>query len=617
MANRAFHPHILPVWQAGEDQGVFYIATPLADSDLGGLIQEQGVLSPQRALDILGQVAWALDAAHGLGVVHRDIKPENILVMINESGGDHAWVGDFGIAKDTQATALTQMNHSPLSYPYASPEQVRSGQDLDGRSDQYSLACTLYDVFSGEPPFTDTDPKALVGAHLMETPPRLSTRREGIPRALDDVLYRALAKDPGDRYASCGEFLTAAKEAVAVAAPAKDAPEPSSATVLETTPDPGPRETVLETDPDPGKTVLEPDAASNETVLEPESASGSGGPYDKTVLEPGTPARPAERTTVPLVQTLRRYPRHAAVAGAALVLAVVVGVVVLSGGGEEESPAGGSGDTAEAAVPIKRSDAAVFLAKLERAFRRQDLGLMEKIVSPDASHVVARVTPENAIAFYREAFREEPKPRVFNMSMKSYAATSTGARLTGGYSYRLSACPSPRAIRRELTRNRDGVDPQTYCRGFLRAGGFMFVLDRNDSGGVQATRITVQPDLVATHPIALRTNPPAGSEFVVRDVRTGKVVGRGSSVHTEQVESNVLHHWNVRWGAIATADGPRSNVLEWETRFIYRGAPNTNVVTVTRQFFTARDGVERPPGTQFQAGTQRAEYKDDYPPPGL
>jgi serine/threonine-protein kinase len=218
VAYKASHPNILPIWDSGTDGQVFYIATPLADTDLGSRIERDGPVEVGGAVDLAQQIAWALDRAHELKVIHRDVKPENVLLIERSDGSAHAYLADFGIAKDTSATTITSLDRTPLSAGYCSPEQASGDRDLDARSDQYSLACTLYDALCGHAPFVATRTADLLDAHLSKTPEPLSSQREGLPAALDAVFARALAKRPQDRYDSCGRFAAAMRNAAGPAA---------------------------------------------------------------------------------------------------------------------------------------------------------------------------------------------------------------------------------------------------------------------------------------------------------------------------------------------------------------------------------------------------------------
>ena len=217
-AARLDHPSIVPIFEAGEAEGVLYIAMRYVEGiDLQALISNEGRLAPDRTLDILGQVAGALDAAHTKGLVHRDVKPANILISAGPGiAGEHAYLADFGVAKQSHTrSGLTQTGFFVGTVDYAAPEQIE-GKRVDGRADQYALGCVLYQCLAGARPFERESQVALISAHLFEPAPALSAKRPDLPAALDPVIGKALAKAPDDRYASCSELITAARSAAGV-----------------------------------------------------------------------------------------------------------------------------------------------------------------------------------------------------------------------------------------------------------------------------------------------------------------------------------------------------------------------------------------------------------------
>src|SRR6266568_2240579 len=200
-------PHIVPVFEAGDANGVLFIAMRYVPSgDAGTLVRRLGPLPIARAAAIISAVASALDAAHAAGLVHRDVKPANMLVDSRAGRPDHVYLSDFGLTKSGQSSAIqTGTGHFMGTPTYCAPEQIR-GQQVDARADEYALACAAFVLLSGEPPFLRDEGMALLYAHLSEPPPRLTSRRQDLPAAVDEVLLRALAKTPADRYSSCGEF---------------------------------------------------------------------------------------------------------------------------------------------------------------------------------------------------------------------------------------------------------------------------------------------------------------------------------------------------------------------------------------------------------------------------
>ena len=191
------HPHILPLYDSGEADGFLYYVMPLVEGEtLRARIERERQLPIDDALRFAREIADALAYAHSRGVVHRDIKPENILIE-----GEHAVVADFGIAKAVAAAqAITPITSTGISVgtpAYMSPEQATAERDVDGRSDLYSLACVLYEMLAGQPPFTGATTEALVRQHVLAPPPPVTQFRPAVPPAVNDALMRALAKSVG------------------------------------------------------------------------------------------------------------------------------------------------------------------------------------------------------------------------------------------------------------------------------------------------------------------------------------------------------------------------------------------------------------------------------------
>jgi tRNA A-37 threonylcarbamoyl transferase component Bud32 len=204
------HPNIVPIFDAGEQDGLLYIAMACVDGpDLKTLLVQEGRLPVRRALRLLGQVASALDVAHAHGLVHRDVKPANILV----GAGDRAYLTDFGVVKELATSGVTHTGTFVGTIAYCAPEQIE-GREIDARADQYALACVLYECLVGTSPFHRSSDIAMLNAHLHAAPPKLSRTAPDVPAALEPILSKALSKSPLDRYGSCGEFLAAAREAV-------------------------------------------------------------------------------------------------------------------------------------------------------------------------------------------------------------------------------------------------------------------------------------------------------------------------------------------------------------------------------------------------------------------
>jgi serine/threonine-protein kinase len=209
------HPHIIPVFEAGKADGELFIAMRyVSTGDVRTLLDAHGALPVERAATIVAQVASALDAAHAHGLVHRDVKPANMLLAESADGStDHVYLSDFGLSKQSLApTGLTATGQFLGTLDYIAPEQIE-GRPVDGRADLYALACATVEMLTGVPPFRRAENVALMYAQLSEPPPLLRERRPELPAAIDQVMGKALAKSPGDRYAGCMDFATALKAA--------------------------------------------------------------------------------------------------------------------------------------------------------------------------------------------------------------------------------------------------------------------------------------------------------------------------------------------------------------------------------------------------------------------
>jgi serine/threonine-protein kinase len=222
------HPHIIPVFEAGEADGVLFIAMRyVPGGDVGSIVRREGPLNPGRAAAVIGQVGSALDAAHAAGLVHRDVKPANMLVDAGPGRSDHVYLSDFGLSKKTLAASvgLTGIGQFLGTLDYVAPEQIQ-GRPADGRTDQYGLACAAFELLTGVPPFPREEATAVMYAQLADAPPPVGSRRADLPPSLDHVLARALAKAPTDRYSSCQEFADALLQALGTALPSSGMPAP-------------------------------------------------------------------------------------------------------------------------------------------------------------------------------------------------------------------------------------------------------------------------------------------------------------------------------------------------------------------------------------------------------
>ncbi|MEV6134619.1 protein kinase [Nocardia sp. NPDC051990] len=233
------HPNIVTVYDRGLEDEQLWISMQYIDGIDAASVDPKS-LPPERAVQIVKETADALDYAHSMGVLHRDVKPANILLARSGGGrGERVYLTDFGIARLRDDTGhLTQTGTFTATLAYASPEQL-TGASLDHRSDQYSLACSLFWLFTGAGPFAATNPAAVIQGHLQGTPPALSSVRPGLPYQLDAVLAKAMAKWPDDRFASCSEFALAAKQAFtnpsAPAMPVVGGPRPGTGPAIPVT----------------------------------------------------------------------------------------------------------------------------------------------------------------------------------------------------------------------------------------------------------------------------------------------------------------------------------------------------------------------------------------------
>jgi serine/threonine-protein kinase len=211
------HANIIPIYDAGEVEGVLFIAMRYVQGrDLRAILADEARLDLHRAIAQVGtQVARALDAAHLRGLVHRDVKPGNVLVTSGEGSDDedHCYLADFGLTRQTASlSTLTGAGQFVGTLSYIPPEQIQN-HSVDGRSDQYALAAVLFECLTGRPPFVKDNDAAMIYAHLEETPPRVSVIGWDLPEALDPVFERGLAKEKQDRFDSCGQLVAAAREA--------------------------------------------------------------------------------------------------------------------------------------------------------------------------------------------------------------------------------------------------------------------------------------------------------------------------------------------------------------------------------------------------------------------
>jgi TolB-like protein/tRNA A-37 threonylcarbamoyl transferase component Bud32 len=202
------HPNILALYDSGEAGGFLYYVMPfVAGESLRARLEREKQLSLPDAIQLTCEVAEALHCAHGRGIIHRDIKPENILIQEG-----HALVADFGIARavsEAGGDKLTETGMAVGTPHYMSPEQALGGDNVDGRSDEYSLGCVTYEMLVGQPPFHGPNPMAILARHSMEAVPSLQVVRHSIPDEVEDAVMRSLEKTPADRFPTVREFSDA------------------------------------------------------------------------------------------------------------------------------------------------------------------------------------------------------------------------------------------------------------------------------------------------------------------------------------------------------------------------------------------------------------------------
>ena len=307
------HPNIVPVYEAGELDGRLFIAMRyVRGTDLRTLISREGPLDPDRALSLLRPIATALDTAHRRGLVHRDVKPANILVAIDE-GEEHPYLSDFGLTKHTSSkSGLTKTGQFMGTVDFVAPEQIR-GEEVDGRTDEYSLACVLYQCLTGDVPFDKPADVATMFGHLQDPPPKVSVKRPNLPLEIDDIVVRGMSKERDDRFPTCTAMMEELTRAIGVSSLPRDQPSFDPA--------------VVAMPPQPGTGPLLPPAPEVPSVTPTTAAPTTPAPSPSPSPEPerrpaGGPSR-----------------RVLLIGGSAAAVVAAVAIVVLSlGGGEETAP---------------------------------------------------------------------------------------------------------------------------------------------------------------------------------------------------------------------------------------------------------------------------------------
>ncbi|MEA2347101.1 MAG: hypothetical protein QOG62_888 [Thermoleophilaceae bacterium] len=311
------HPNVVPIYQAGEGEGVLYLIMRYVDGiDLRDLLNSQPQLDPEHAAKLLAQIASALGAAHRRGMVHRDVKPANVLIASGD-GEDHAYLTDFGVAKAVEATQGMTRTGAVVGTPdYMAPERLEDGVG-DGRSDIYALGCVLYQSLTGRLPYPRDNAMAKVFAHLNAPVPSARELNPFVGEELDHVIERAMAKRPEDRFQGAGEMRSALLSAV------------------------GDREGARRDPSEPHETITVATEAGAPTAETP--------PPLPPEPEPEPPAEPA-------TNAVPKRPRRRGWMPAALLTVAVVGLgtlLILALTGGLSGKKGGPGAPAVADAPIK------------------------------------------------------------------------------------------------------------------------------------------------------------------------------------------------------------------------------------------------------------------------
>lgn len=307
------HPNVVPIYAAGEEEGVPFIAMRyVAGADLARRLAKEGRLELPAAVELIAQIGNGLDAIHAAGLVHRDVKPANVL-LAGGAGPEHAYITDFGVARNVATeSGLTQTGRFVGTLDYVAPEQI-SGGPIDARVDVYALGCLLFKLLTGEVPFPKEGDAARLYAHLHDPPPAPSLYVPAVSMALDDVVIRAMSKEPDDRYPSAGDLGRAAQAALRGETPAL-----------------------------PERTVATGAAATRTAERIP--APTATGRESQPPTEP-TRRLDGEETSGPVSRLWSGSRRWAIAGGAAALLLVAVAVILLLGGGGEgdRGAEGGSG----------------------------------------------------------------------------------------------------------------------------------------------------------------------------------------------------------------------------------------------------------------------------------
>jgi serine/threonine-protein kinase len=504
------HPNIIPIYGTGEDAGVLYLAMRyVSGGDLHSVVEREGALPAKRAMALLSPVASALDAAHRAGIVHRDVKPANVLVDVSPGRPDHPYLSDFGLAKSDSAAALTNSGEFVGTTGFAAPEQI-DGRPPQFASDQYALACVAFILLAAQMPFRHRHPEAVLWAQMSQPPPRITPMRPDLPAAADEVLGRALAKRPLDRFPTCADFIDALGVALAgqgarpYVSPAPFPPAPAGVQHGHPSfPAPGQAQA-------PGRRAKPPWSleSSTESSTPPGDSPPSAGP-----------PRESERASRPPHRA--RRPRIAVAVGMVVVVAAIAGMTLLHKlHAGDQAAAGNPGSTRE---PSVRLEVAAKLAATLHDPQGQSIvsaafmpGGMLRVVDTSATtytYAVASRHVTGAVALGALG----SGGGLFSLDGTAFAAPGSGC-LPGGIgpcSYQVFRYDDPQGIS-EIKAGRGSPDAM---------GDFTMAITSESGDGVQVWNLrTLMPVATVTDP----DHRPLGMLALSPDGSTVAAVGAGT-----------------------------------------------------------------------------------------
>jgi serine/threonine protein kinase len=338
------HPNVIPIFDMGPCGDLLYIAMRyVPGADLRTVLKAHGRISPEQALSLIGQAGRALDAAHRSGLVHRDVKPANLLIERGvDDDPDYVYLADFGITKhEMSRTGLTSTGQFVGTLAYIAPEQIQ-GKPVSHRADIYSLGCVLYESLTGTVPFPKPLDAAVVWAHVEEDAPPPSEVCPELPKRLDGVIARALAKDPDDRYATCRELIESVRAEV----------EPGRARSVPTKVSQSPNTVLSGLEPPPPKLASQP---MDPPVRQEIGDMGASAPVAEPVKVAPAPSAGARSPAAPNEYPRKASPSHwraPALGLAVLLILAGAGVwIATKGGGSSHSPTAPAHRTAAASHP--------------------------------------------------------------------------------------------------------------------------------------------------------------------------------------------------------------------------------------------------------------------------